>query len=277
VFDAFRQRGTLLNGAVVDGWFLPTDVYTIFAEGKQNDVALLTGATNDEGGGIAGQGGGAGGGARGGGRGAPESTAPAPAAAGRGEGGGGRGGGAPDTLAAYTAWAERTFGPRAAEFLGLYPAKTDAEAKLAYHDAYRDGNFAGHRLWARLQSATGKQPVYMYLFSHIPPYPIGNGNAPIPYRGAVHFADMVYAFDYLRGWDYPWTDTDRKVAASMTTYWTNFVKNLDPNGAGLTPWPVYDPKDERMLNIGDTNTVEQINTPRMDFITGLQQAGRSTR
>ena len=36
IFDAFRQRGTGLNGTIVDGWFLPTDVYTIFAEGKQN-------------------------------------------------------------------------------------------------------------------------------------------------------------------------------------------------------------------------------------------------
>jgi para-nitrobenzyl esterase len=88
---------------------------------------------------------------------------------------------------------------------------------------------------------------------------------------------MVYAFDYLRGWDYPWTDTDRNVAASMAAYWTNFVKTLDPNGARLTNWPAYDPKDERMLKIGDTNTVEKINTPRMDFIAGLQQAGRMRR
>jgi para-nitrobenzyl esterase len=272
IFDAFRKRGTGLNGTVVDGWFLPTDVHTIFAEGKQNDVALITGATNDEGGSI-GSGGeqasGAAARARGGARGTPERTIPAGEARGGGRGGG-RGAGTPDTLAAYTAWAEGTFGTKAAEFLKLYPAKNDAEAKQAYHDAYRDGNFAGHRMWAKMQSATGKQPVYVYLFSHIPPYPVGNGNSPTPYRGAVHFADMVYAFNYLRGWDYPWTDIDRKVAESMTTYWTNFVKNLNPNGAGLTNWPAYNPKDEMMLNIGDTNKVEKINTPRMDFINGLQ-------
>ena len=43
-----------LNIAVVDGWFLPEDVHTIYAQGKQNDIPLLTGATNDEGGTVAG-------------------------------------------------------------------------------------------------------------------------------------------------------------------------------------------------------------------------------
>lgn len=275
VFDAFQQRGTGLSGTIVDGWFLPTDIYTIFKDGKQNDVALITGGTNDEGGAIASAGddeaGGGRGGARGGGRGAPESTEPAVPVAARG---GGRGGGPPETLAAYNAWAERTLGVNAAAFLKLYPAKTDAEAKRAYHDANRDGNFAGHRLWATLQSATGKQPAYMYLFSHVPPYPVGNGNAPTPFKGAIHFADMVYAFNNLRNWDYPWTATDRKVAESMTTYWMNFVKTLNPNSAGLTNWPVYNPKNELMLNIGDLNTVEKINAARMNFIVGLQEAGR---
>jgi para-nitrobenzyl esterase len=274
VFAAFQKRGTGLNGAIVDGWVLPTDIYTIFKDGKQNDVALITGATNDEGGAIAAAGDDEGGGGRGGGRGAPESTEPAAPAGARG---GGRGGGAPETLAAYTAWAQRTLGANAAALLKLYPAKTDAEAKRAYHDANRDGNFAGHRLWATLQAQTGRQPSYMYLFSRIPPYPVGNGNAPTPYRGAVHFADMVYAFNNLRNWDYPWTATDHKVADTMTSYWTNFVKTLDPNGAGLTRWPVYNPKDEVMLNIGDVNVVQRINTARMNFIVGLQEAGRTRR
>lgn len=274
VFDAFRQRGAGLNGTIVDGWFLPTDVYTIFKEGRQNDVALITGATNDEGGAIASAGDdeAGGGGGRGGGRGAPESTEPvAPGAR-----GGGRGG-APDTLVAYKAWAERTLGANAAAFLKLYPATTDAQAKVAYHDANRDANFSGHRLWATLQSATGTQPTYMYLFSQVPPFPASNGNAPISYRGAVHFADMVYAFNTLRNWDYPWTAADRRVAESMTTYWTNFVKTMNPNGGGLTTWHAYNPKNELMLNIDDLNTVQKINAARMNFIVGLQEASRIKR
>ena len=42
-------KGGRGGGPVVDGWFLPEDVGTIFAEGKQNDVPLISGSNKDEG------------------------------------------------------------------------------------------------------------------------------------------------------------------------------------------------------------------------------------
>ncbi|MBV9081497.1 MAG: carboxylesterase family protein, partial [Acidobacteriaceae bacterium] len=151
LLDASVKNPEGLNGAIVDGWFLPLDIYTTYAEGKQNDVALLTGATNDEGGNIGGIGAGAG-------------------------TGGGRGSEPPDSLTSYTEWVKRTFGARADALLKLYPATNDSQARRAYHDVYRDINFAGHRTWAKLQSSTGKSPAWLYLFSHVPPHPSGNGN-----------------------------------------------------------------------------------------------------
>ena len=121
-----------LNGAIVDGWFLPQDLYTTYSQGKQNDIPLITGATNDEGGNIGGIG----------------------AAA-----GGGRGAAAPDSLATYIACVKQAFGDKADALLKLYPARDDAQARQAYHDVYRDINFAGHRTWAKLQSTTGKAPA----------------------------------------------------------------------------------------------------------------------
>jgi para-nitrobenzyl esterase len=268
VFAAFTKNSSGLSGAIVDGWFLPQDIYTIYAQGKQNDIPLLTGATNDEGGSL-GEGESAPtAGAEAGGRGAP-------AAAGAAEGGarGGRGG-TPSTLAAYTAWVKQTFGNRADALLKSYPAKNDAEAKKAYHDVYRDVNFAGHRTWAKLQATTGKAPVYMYMFSHIPPNPAGNGNNPAPYAGAVHFTDVPYVFNNLRLWDYPWTDIDRKVADIASTYWSNFAKNLNPNGQGLVNWPVYNPKNELWMNLDDVPRVEKINSAGVDIIAGIQEERR---
>ncbi len=238
-----------LNGAIVDGWFLPQDIYTTYSQAKQNDIALITGATNDEGGNLVGI----------------------------GAGGGGRGGSAPDTLAAYNAWAKQTFGDKSDTLLKLYPARDDAEARRAYHDVYRDINFAGHRTWAKLQSSTGKAPAWIYIFSHVPPHPEGNGNNPRPPVGAVHFSEVIYVFNNLRMKDYPWTDVDRKVADTMATYWTNFAKSGNPNGAGLTNWPVYNPKDEFWLNFGDTVRLERFNAKGVDFITAVQEELRRAR
>ena len=48
-----KPAADLMGGArfapVVDGWFLPADTAVIFANGKQNDVPMLTGLTADEG------------------------------------------------------------------------------------------------------------------------------------------------------------------------------------------------------------------------------------
>jgi para-nitrobenzyl esterase len=246
ILDALAKSGASMNAAIVDGWFLPQDIYTIYSEGKQNDVALLTGGTNDEGGNL--------------------SAIGAPGAG----GGRGRGAGTPDTLAKYTAWAKSTFGDKADTLLKLYPAKDDAGVARAYHDVYRDINYAGHRTWAKLQTSTGKAPAYLYLFSQIPPRPSGNGNNPPAANGAVHFSDVIYVFNNLRMKDYPWTNMDREVADTLSTYWTNFAKNADPNGQGLVNWPVYNLKDEHWLNIGSKVQVEKFNAAGLDFIASVQ-------
>jgi len=242
LFAAFQKNQQGWTGAVVDGWFLPEDVYTIYLHGKQNDVPLLTGVTNDEAGSV----------------------------------GGGRGQRAPNSLAAYDAWAKSAFGAKADELLRLYPAKNDAEAQKAYHDVYRDINFAGHRTWAQMQLKTGKSPVYIYNFSHIAPAPEGNGNTPTPIKGAVHFSEVVYVFNNLRLWDYPWTDIDRKVADSVSSYWTNFAKNLNPNGHGLPEWSTYKANGDMWLNVGDTIKMEKFNGAGVALIESVLEERRGT-
>ena len=66
--------------------------------------------------------------------------------------------------------------------------------------------------------------------------------------------------------DYPWTDLDRRIADTLATYWTNFTKAANPNGAGLVSWPAYNPKDEYWLNIGDTIRMETVNSAGVKLI-----------
>jgi para-nitrobenzyl esterase len=239
ILAAAVKTGRGLPGAIVDGWFLPQDVYKIFASGKQNDGALLTGVTNDEGMAFM----------------HFRSDPPA-------------------TLAEYTEMAQAAFGNEADSFLKLYPAKTDADVKQAYHDTCRDAFLAGQRTWARLQSTTGKSRVYLYLFSHVPPNPSGNGNSLPNYVGAIHTTELLYAFDNLRIKDLPWTDLDRKLAVILSSYWSNFGKRGDPNGPGLPNWTPYTPQDDQLLNIGDEFRMESINRAGMEFLAAHAEQRR---
>jgi para-nitrobenzyl esterase len=37
---------------------------------------------------------------------------------------------------------------------------------------------------------------------------------------------------------YPWAEDDYKVSNVMQSYFANFIKKGDPNGAGLPQWPM---------------------------------------
>jgi para-nitrobenzyl esterase len=209
LLEASNKSKGVSRGSIVDGWFLPQDPYTIYSQGKQNDIPWIVGGTNDEGWAM------------------------------------GCGGAAPpDSLAAYTAWVQKTFGARADALARLYAPKTGSAVTKVYHDVCRDMVFAGIRGWAKIQATTGKSAVYIYRFGHNPPHPEGNGNnlrAPV---GTVHSSEVLYVFNNLRMKDYPWTDIDRKVADMLSSYWANFAKASNPNGPGLATWPAYSPKDE---------------------------------
>lgn len=224
-------RELIYGDAKVDGWFLPADVNTIFNEGQQNDVFLLTGAMNDE-------------------HGIGENLnewafylklPDNP----------------PKTPDEYTAWAQKAFGDQADRFLKAYPAHTDAEVAMQVHNVGRDAILQGQRVWAQFQSKDGQGKAYLYLFSHKPPVPSTPGSQEsIP--GAIHGSEFFYVLDNLHIRDLPWTDDDRKIADISSSYWTNFAKTGDPNGPGLPRWAAYDSKEDQLMNIGDTARLESV-------------------
>ncbi len=198
--------------ANIDGHVLPASPYDIFAQGRQNDVPLITGATADEG-----------------------ATLPGVA-----------------TLAAHRAHAEAEFGAAAASFLKLYPAATDAEAEAASRRATGERNFTWQTwLWATTQARTGRAPCYHYHFSRVPPRPLapGGGDASRP-LGAFHTAEIPYVFDHLEVRDWPWQAADRTLADAMSAYWVNFAATGDPNG-GNPRWPRFDADGARIMHFGD--------------------------
>ena len=148
------------------------------------------------------------------------------------------------TAASFTEMAQKRFGPNAPEFLKLYTASNDDEA-LVSAEALSADDFIAFSTWKwmDLQVKTGKSPVYQYHFEQIPKTKPGAmiGSLPASAAGARHAGELEYVFQTLKlaHPELPWDDADFKVSDAMATYWTNFIKTGNPNGAGVPNWPAY--------------------------------------
>ena len=59
---------------------------------------------------------------------------------------------------------------------------------------------------------------------------------------------------------------DRKLSEQMMSYWTNFAKHGDPNGAGLPVWPRYG-ADHELIHLDSTITAgPDALRPRYEFL-----------
>ncbi|HEX4133386.1 MAG TPA: carboxylesterase family protein [Bryobacteraceae bacterium] len=166
----------------------------------------------------------------------------------------------PTTAAKFIEQAHRRYGDQADAFLKLYPATSDEEANASQLAAFRDELGWVMRNWASLQTKTGKSKAYLYYFTHEPPAPAGASPRGGFGSGATHGAEAAYVFENLLP-PRPWTDLDRQVADTLSSYWVNFATNGNPNGKGLPAWPVYsDKKNDRMV-LGDKAEVGPGLTP----------------
>ena len=209
--DAVQKAGRI-SGATVDGWFLPSDVYTIFSAGKQNDVPLLLGSN------------------------AGEAVSPR----------------LPNITAdALREEVHKNYGYQADAFFKLYPFNSDQEAKMAQLDSHRDELFGWPVLvWGRTQAQTGKSRVFYYHFEKKAPGPFTDAGLAAPHGG-----ELPYVFDWVNGrarTSSAWTEADRKLATTMSSYWIHFAATGDPNGKDVPEWPAYNPGSKSILIIGDT-------------------------
>src|SRR5436305_14989626 len=67
---------------------------------------------------------------------------------------------------------------------------------------------------------------------------VADTSGQLPQWGAVHSAEIEYALGNLDANPlYRWTADDRKVSATMSAYFANFIKTGNPNGKGVAVWP----------------------------------------
>jgi len=92
-----------------------------------------------------------------------------------------------------------------------------------------------------------RAPAYMYQFGYVP----AAARQRSPY-GAGHGSEVSFVFNTLNArWGNPGeaTPEEKELARIMNSYWINFAKTGNPNGNGLTNWPLYDPQKEEILDI----------------------------
>ncbi len=191
-------------GTVLDGYVLPKNLNEHFAKGLHNDVPLLTGWVTGDGALFGNQ---------------------------------------PITTEKYTSQAKEKYKDNADEFLKIFPANTDEEAKAMQSktNLFQFAAFQSH-LWAGFT----KNKSYLYQFSHVPP-----DKPNFPNYGAFHTAEVPYALHTLHTWKRDWQQIDKDLEKTMSDYWVNFTKTGNPNGKGLPEWKSYDKNSGEIMELGD--------------------------
>jgi para-nitrobenzyl esterase len=198
----------------VDGWVLPDEIKTLFAQKKHNNVPVIVGSN------------------------ANEMTSLAGTAA------------APKTIDDLRRRIAQQYGELASEFEPAYGVTGETDVVSASLASARDTVFSLHmRTWVRRTTEAGSK-AFLYYFSHVPPHPRAQE------LQAFHAAEIPYVFNLVPSNDpreagFAYTEVDRKLADTMSSYWVNFVLTGDPNGQGLPRWPPYSIDEEPYLEFGD--------------------------
>jgi para-nitrobenzyl esterase len=116
-------------------------------------------------------------------------------------------------------------------------------------------------LYATLQARTGNAKIYQYRFTQQPPV------GPDGLRGPFHGDEVQYVFHNLNMMRRDWTETDRKVEDIISSYWVNFAKTGDPNGAGLPHWSTVQEQESSVLEINaDPHMITRPNTKQIEAV-----------
>lgn len=125
------------------------------------------------------------------------------------------------------------------------------------------------RMTARAFVAKGA-PAYMFQFGYVPPAMQARAR-----YGAGHGSEVSFVFNTLNarwGATAEATPEEKELANTLNTYWANFAKTGNPNGKGLPEWPLYNPQNEKILDVELSGKVAGKPDPRKARMNVIEKA-----
>jgi para-nitrobenzyl esterase len=150
---------------------------------------------------------------------------------------------------------QKLYGDFATRFEQLYPSPDDAAASIAEKQSARERGEASMYLWCSKALQKQSSKIYTYYFNRATPWP------EHPEFAAHHTGEVVYMFSNLNKLPRPYTEDDRKVAATASGYLVNYLTAADPNGAGLPKWESFRTNPPQTLEISTTTAMRTLMSP----------------
>ena len=108
--------------------------------------------------------------------------------------------------------------------------------------------------------------VYFYYWVHV----IEELRFLKPNLGCFHGSEVFFVFDQADGiyQDVPLilTPDEMILQGKMSSYWSSFIKNSNPNSPDQFPWPKFNQTTQAMIVLDETMSVQQnLRAKRCDF------------
>jgi para-nitrobenzyl esterase len=145
------------------------------------------------------------------------------------------------------------FGQWSGQAKAAYDPDGSADVATLIAEANDDFGQAEPARFAASAFAANGSPAYLYRFSYVQAAMRERMQAGTPHGGEISFVFGTLGTGGF-GPPLPPIPEDLKVSRMAQSYWVNFARSGDPNGAGLPPWPRYDPKKDSIFDFRSDGT-----------------------